>query len=77
MNVTRKKVLNSVIVKLFNEFSRNLRNLSEGNQVAFNVSVNHVRLSEPLGQHSVNLSTHKSKIVMACVDWCSSAVNRP
>lgn len=31
--------------------------IREGDQVAFNISVNHIRLSEPLGQDSVDLRT--------------------
>lgn len=63
INVTREKVLNSVTDKFSNKSCRNLWNISKRNQVAFYVSMNHVRLSEPLGQHSVNLSTHKYDIL--------------
>lgn len=54
-------MLNSMTVKFVDELRRNLWNISDRNQVAFDVSVNHIRLSEPLGQHSVHLSISRKE----------------
>lgn len=48
-------MVNSILMEFVREVRRKSSNVPNGNQMSFNVSVDDIRMSEPLRQHSLNL----------------------
>lgn len=63
-------MVDSIMMEFVNEIRRKSRNVTHRNQMSFNVSLDDVRMSEPLRQHSANLQQHTTGAVKTPTDPC-------